>query len=156
MESIKTPLKVYIASLVFFGISAASVFLVASIPEGEEGLTTAGMLVGILFWTGIVLGVITFLISWLLVKRDSKYLLFKKSVKPGAISFGKTKQGIIVDCGFVIFLILTILGNVVIAFPDVIMMFCVFLMLYTFYLHFMLNGKVYRYITKIINKGERK
>lgn len=149
--------KLFRISMFCFLISSITVFFVGLIPEGTKGLSQAGMVIGILFWLGILLGILFFVLSWRRVKDDDEYEKLRSNTKPGYISFGKTKYGIITDCLVLVFLIVTILGNTAVHFPDVVMMFCLFILIYSFCLRFLMNGRVYRYISnhKQGREGER-
>lgn len=153
----KSSRKLFLISMFGFLISSASVFAVALIPENEKGLSRAGMMTGILFWMGIFWGVLFFALSWNAVRNDGEYQKLKRKMKPGCISFGKTRGGLIADCLALLFLIIVIVGNLVIQFPDIIMMFCIFIWIYSFCLHFMLNGRVYRYLSNYqqVKEGEK-
>lgn len=153
----KNSRKLFLISMFGFLISSASVFAVALIPANEKGLSKAGMMTGILFWVGILLGVLFFTLSWNAVRNNGEYQKLKRKMKPGCISFGKTRGGFIADCLTVLFLIIVIVGNLVIQFPDIAMMFCIFIWLYSFCLHFLLNGRVYRYLSNYqrVKEGEK-
>lgn len=153
----KSGRKLFLISMFGFLLSSASVFLVILIPEGEKGLTQAGMATGILFWIGMFLGILFFVLSWKLIKNDEQYLKTKGDRKPGYISFGKTKGGLIADGLTLLFLVITILGNTAVHFPELVMVVSMFILIYSFYLRFLLNGRVYRYISNCqrVKEGER-
>lgn len=148
----KARILFYISAFGFL-ISSATVFLSAAIPNAEGEISFLSNLTGALFWLGALLGCSCFIMSWNAVKEDKKYVKVKKDTKPGAVSFASTGYGKLADCLVAVFLILLIAG-IFMKFSDIVMMFCFFVLLYSFYLHFLLNGRVYRYLFTREKEGE--
>lgn len=135
-------------SMCWFFLSACTVFLTVIIPENAKGISSEGIIIGITFWTGILFGILFYILSLQKLRRLEEYKKIKENYKPAWCSIGKTLYGAIADGIFVISLLLTVLGNTVWMFPNIIMMFCMFFLIYSFCLRFIFNGRVYRYISK--------
>lgn len=140
---------------VFFGFSVAGFVLsslsILCIPL-YDGMSDSNSflnayLVGVLFWVGLVAGVLTFICAWKSVKDEDEYQSIKKRTHPGAVSFFKTSCSIISDAVFICIFIVIILGIFVLKFPEIISLVLIFVFLITFCLHFLLNGRVFRYLS---------
>lgn len=132
-------------SAISFLIASATVFLTAAIPDAGGEYSLFSNLTGILFWLGMLLGVLCFCLIWIRIKKDKHYIRLKKSTRPGAVSFAATRAGMAADCLTAVFFVLLPIGFFL-KLPDAVTMFFFFIFLYSFCLHFLLNGRVCRYL----------
>lgn len=144
--------KLFYVSLCGYILSALSVF-VLPLSGGEEtkGITLGTAMVGIIFWLGIAIGCLGFFVCWKYTSRDKAYCNIRKSIKPAYLNFFRDRQSIILDSGLVLLWTLILVGNYRKVFPDVVMLMLMFAGLLTFYLHFLLNGRVFRYLFQTKN-----
>ncbi|MBS6194852.1 MAG: hypothetical protein KH828_04660 [Clostridiales bacterium] len=144
------------ASAAAYLLPALSVFLLPiSRKQDSSGLTTAGYLTGAVFWTGILLGVVFFSVSWRKVRVNHDYQKWKKKRNPGVAAFFRTRGGIIADSCFILSFSALILSDYILGLPTVVVLVFMSLTLYSFCLHFLLNGRVYRYLLTLKKKKER-
>ncbi len=146
--------KLFYTSLLGYLLAACSVWLVPlmSLLEDESSLVSA--LVGCLFWLGILVGSILFCMAWSKVKKEAAYQKIKSTQKPGCLGFFRNQKAAINDIILLVSWILVIVSNTFLTFPDILVLLCMFVALYTLFLHFLLNGRVYSYISK--NNGNKK
>ena len=150
----KAKLMLYV-SIVGFLISALSVFLVP-FSTGENALQdTVGVVAGILFWLGILIGIAFYLIVWVQI-RNGEYQVLKKKFRPACITFFTKPIALITDAAFLVALAVTIVGNTLVVFGEIVQLILMAVLLFTFFVHFILNGKVYRYLTKDYQREEKK
>lgn len=148
--------RLFLISLVAFLSSACSVWLVPFIKDRDDGtISLISIIIGIIFWIGLLVGIIFFIITWIKVKNDGDYQMLKKKKKPGYISFFTNRFAMIADGLLIISCVVTIVGSYFIRMPAGILIPVLFLALYSLYLHFLLNGRVYSYIS-IKKKKEKK
>lgn len=147
--------KTFLISILSFLLSAVSVFLLPMVKGKEDGsLTSIEILIGSLFWLGIILGVFLFYLTWRFIRNDSQYIELKKEHKPAVWAFFSTRFGRIVDIAFLLSVFLVVVSNITKSMPDLVVLISMFFMLYSFCLHFMLNGRVYKYLFLIRKKKE--
>lgn len=145
--SVRKMRKCYGCSLMFFVLSAATIFLIPfSRKAGSFELSIGGYILGIFFWLGILLGILSFGMILSQLKKDPEYQKWVKGVPMGAIAFFKSKAGRIADICFGIFVLLLILLEWIMIVPDFLELILMFLILVSFYFHFLVNGRVYRYL----------
>lgn len=139
--------KLFCVSLCGYVLSALSVFVLPlSAGEEAEGITLGAAMVGILFWLGVAIGCLGFFSCWKYICKDKEYYNIRKNIKPAYLNFFRDRQSIIWDSGLVLLWALILVGNHRKVFPDVVMLILMFAGLLTFYLHFLLNGRVFRYL----------
>ena len=139
--------KCYACSLLFFVLSAVTVFLIPfSRKAGSFELSIGGYVLGVFFWLGILLGILSFGMTLSQLKKDPEYQKWAKGVPVGAIAFCKSKAGKISDICFGIFVLALILMEWFMIVPDFVELIFMFLILVSFYFHFLTNGRVYRYL----------
>lgn len=128
-----------------FLLSAVSVFMIPLAASEEGKPSKAGIAVGSLFWIGVFLGIIFYLIAWLCVREARGYRRLREKTRPGCICFCKTKPALVTDLLFIPMAAITIIGSCIRNVPEPLMLAGMSLMLLTFFWHFVLNGRVYRY-----------
>lgn len=144
-----TKRKLFLMSIIGYLIASGSVFfLPLTMSKNTERLSPFSIVIGIMFWGGIFVGILFFVMCWNQVKRDNGYLQIKKYSKPGYLSFFANKYSVITDAVWTAALIVIILEHFLTWIPDVIVIFSMFFLIITGCLHFMLNGRVYRYLLK--------
>lgn len=142
----KTGKKLLIGSVIGYFVCGASALLLPWAIGSDNQLTIAGFITGILFWAGFIVGTVLFLASWLKTRQEQAYKKSKNNGRPGCISFFKSVPAAVADVVFAAALILTIAGNFVTAFPYMVNVIVIFLLIFTLSLHCILNGRVYRYL----------
>lgn len=142
--------KKILLSTVCFGISACSfLFIPLSDFNGTKAQLYFAYLVGILFWLGLILGL---LITFRLGNKRKK-IGFKMYKFPGVLCFFKNKKSKVCDMIMLIsFIILIILQRVFGIYYWISIIF-LSITLFLVYLHSILNGNNYAYI---IQRGVKK
>lgn len=136
----------------FFLISVGLLFLPLC-GTGETGWQKAsGILVGILFWIGILAGGI----SYFLMYQKYKDILVKRLPRgrlPYCLRIWGNPAAMLVDLLFLIGLAGTIYCNVTLAADRILDFLALFLMVTSFYLHFLVTGRVFLYLAQKKKKG---
>lgn len=141
--------RLFLAALIGFLLSACSVWLIPLVMNKEDGtISFFNIIIGIIFWIGILVGIAFFVITWMKVKEDVGYREVKETLKPGYVRFFANRYATIADCLMIISWLVTIIGSFFIRIPAEVLVPVLFFALYSLYLHFMLNGRVYSYISK--------
>lgn len=139
--------KQFFISCLCFSMISISVLLLPLAGEGENNLQVyIGYAVGILFWLGLLAGIVTYLRLYRQNKKFIKEKVGKKS-RPSCINFFRNKYAAVTDIVLCTSFVVMILGSIFIEFPvgvDVIV-FCLFIT--STYLHFLLNGNVFYIIS---------
>ena len=134
-------------SIIGYLIASSSVFfLPLTMSKNSEHLSPFSIVIGIMFWEGIFVGILFFVLCWRKVKRDNGYLQIRKDSKPGYLSFFANRYSFIADTVLIAALIVITLEHFLTWIPDIIVMFSMFFLIITGCLHFMLSGRVYRYL----------
>ena len=140
-------------SCVLFGISSFSILLsIIGDYKGDSIAVLFAILTGILFWSGLILGVV----SILLVNQHRKRFEKRKSInyrkkqhRVGAISFFNNKPAAIADIALVVLLIIILAAMFIpVISQNITIIFLAFLLL-SVYMHCMLNGVNFIYIKSI-------
>lgn len=124
-------------------------FLLMPIDFAAKGLQIINLLIGIIFWVFLALGIITQCVlghlrkKWFLKNRIRR---FKFSNKIGLISFAKNMQACIADGIFVISLIGLVISVVATSGIGYACYIFMALLVFSFCMHCILNGKIYYYI----------
>ena len=135
--------------------NALSVLLVPfTVIENSSAMTYMGYVLGALFWTFLLFGILCFWLCWNIVHQSNIYQEWKQKKVPGILGFFRTKVARVIDPLWLIVLAVSIWGNISAAIPQVVTLLAMSLTLFTFYLHMICNGRVYRYMT--LNNNERK
>lgn len=134
----------FIMTAAFFGISAVSVLLTPYSVMDNGNLRPAGYAAGILFWAGLILGAVTYL---LLCREYKKMDIVEQMPENKLLRYVcSNPAAIAADVLLVTSLIMTVYASVNIRFNQTAAMVFLFLMVMSVYAHFLLNGKVFRYI----------
>lgn len=129
-----------------FLISSA-VILFLPIVDREKHPAIA-VLAGGIFWVGLLWGIFLYYLSYLKIQKSKSYQTLKSTERIGALAPGTTKEGMIADIAFVPGLLISILGTYVFSIPDPVMLVCMWITMVSFYGHFVLNGRVYKFLHK--------
>lgn len=139
---------IFYISIFLFAIMAFSFTLLAFEKDGGNHTFLISNISGVMFWVGLIIGCTMQII---LIKKYRKAISRNKrhkSEKIGLISFFKNKIAIIFDILFII----SIIGFIVeIVFTDMTPYICYItlsLLIFSFIMHCILNGKIFRYIFK--------
>lgn len=142
-------------SILGFFVSALTVVLLPYTGGGSENtMSFIDVLVGALFWIGIIVGIVFYTWVWLIVRKDIQFHKVKLMMKPAFQNFGSNTEAMITDIIFLVAVAGVIVSIFVPNMPDILILTCLFFMIYNFCMHFVLNGRVYKYVFK--RKRERK
>ena len=140
--------KWLLVSCLCFAGNALSILLEPfTIIENSSAITFEGYVLGALFWIFLLLGCICFWLCWNIVHQSNIYQEWKQKKVPGVLGLFRTKAARVIDPVWFITLMISIWGNVVPEAPRLITLPAMSLTLFTFYLHMIGNGRVYRYMT---------
>lgn len=146
MREKRTAGKLLAVSIGGYFLCGASVLLLPlAFSEGNE-MNAAGYALGILFWLGLAAGSIFFIQAWLKVKDSNEYMTTKGKTRPGCMSFFRTKAAAAADCICIAALAVTIAGNYTTAVPYMVTLAAMFLLIFSFCLRLILNGRVWGYV----------
>ena len=135
-------------SIFLFAIMSA-VFLI--LPLGNElpnGTSSISIITGVLFWGGFIMGCVMQFVLMIQYRKLVGIGKGQKTEKMGLISFFKNKIATIFDLLFVISLISLIVEKI---WTDMTLYVCfvsLSLLIFSFIMHCILNGKIFRYIFK--------
>ena len=120
--------------------------------SGDEGIKKAvGYLIGVLFWLGIAGG--CFLYFWLYRKEHKKLKqVIPRGRIPSGLRFFSNQFAAISDGILIVTLCLNIYCIRTLGINQILELAALFLFTTSVYLHFLLNGRVFQYITQ--NKGK--
>lgn len=142
-----TKKMLFLMSVIGYLIASSSVFFLPITMSKNDGrLSLVSIVIGIMFWGGIVVGILFFVLCWKKVKKDNGYLQIRKGSKPDYLSFFSNRYSSITDTILITALIVIILEHFLTWIPDIIVIFSMFFLISTGCLHFMLSGRVYRYL----------
>lgn len=140
----------FLSSIISCLISSISVFF---IPFGSTK-NIISIILGLVFWVGILFSYACFMIVWFNVKTCQNYQKIKIKYKPGYRTFFTKPIAFVSDCVFILALLLVIFGNTVVRLNEPMQLFLMFGLLFTFHIHFMFNGRVYRYLFLVNERKE--
>lgn len=140
-------LKYMRLSLLCFGLHACSLFLEPFAINGENEMTTAGYALGGIFWASLLAGTVLFEICRRNLSGDAGYREWKQKKVSGIFGFFRTKAARIVDPILLLATVITIVSNLTGNILEGLLLVVLAVMVFTFYLHMMVNGRVYRYMT---------
>lgn len=136
-----------ISCMCFAGNALSILLEPLTIVENSSALTPMGYVLGALFWMFLFLGCVCFWLCWNILHQSNIYQEWKQKKLPGVLGLFRTKTARVIDPIWIFTLILSIWGNVVPEVPRLITLSAMSLTLFTFYLHMIVNGRVYRYMT---------
>ena len=129
-------------SVFCFAVSACSVLLIRVSSFGEDPVLKAlAYLVGILFWGGLISG----LIITARLSRSRPAGFSPSDKRPGVLRFFSSKEAKICDTVFIVFVILFLISRTIAGFDHPITLILLCAALFSGYLHSILNGKNYAY-----------
>lgn len=137
-----------------FGISALSVLLLPFTQDKEQELTTAGYAMGILFWAGMIAGIIGYIILRKQVRQmpDQEQHKNRHVIRNYIFS---NRLAAIADSVMIVSFIATIYYAVRVTANQTIALVFMFLMVAGVYAHFLLNGRIFRCLYQNQLKEER-
>ncbi|WP_346911245.1 hypothetical protein [Faecalicatena orotica] len=135
--------KAFMLVYIQFLISAASVWMVLVAFDSEGNMNPLGYAAGVLFWLGILGGVISYIIFF---RRTFR--------KPNVLKFFSNKPAVIADIVFIISLAATIFLVCTNSANQIAAVMFVFLLVLSLYSHFLLNGKIFTAILIENKKGK--
>lgn len=135
-----------------FALTSLAILIMPFTASSETGMQQGlGYAAGILFWAGLVSGIITFIA---VNRKNRKYLYVY--IETGRVlrrmRFFSTKAAWIVDSILIISLTGLIVGNVIRNFPATLDFIFLFLLVTTMYLHFLVNSNMF-YLIEHLKKG---
>lgn len=146
----KTSNLLFRLSVLFFFISSFSVIFTF---WGDYNGTTMNyifaLMTGILFWGGLILGIIFIALVNSKRKEYEKRNNISNKKKVGAFSFFSNKPAFISDVLMILFFVLTLLFLFVPFFSKSIALINISIFLFALYCHCMFNGRNYIYIKNI-------
>lgn len=147
ISNYKTILK---TNIICFAISSFSFSLIPfSNFKGSTGEMVRAYMVGVLFWSGLLSGIVlTLMLGFIRKKSDPK-----QRGKPGIISFFKNQKAKYCDLIMIAIIILWLILCLVLGTRHMISMICMSLSAFSLCLHAILNGKNYTFACR---KGVRK
>lgn len=97
---------------------------------------------------GLLWGIFLYILSCQKIKNLKSYQNYRSVERIGALAPGSTKEGLIADLAFIPGFLVIILGTYVFNIPDPVMLVCMWITMVSFYGHFVLNGRVYKFLHK--------
>ena len=97
---------------------------------------------------GLLGGIFLYILSYQKIRNLKSYQNYRSVERIGALAPGSTKEGVMTDIAFIPGLLVIILGTCVFPIPDPIMLVCMWITMVSFYGHFVLNGRVYKFLHK--------
>lgn len=97
---------------------------------------------------GLLWGIFLYILSYQKIRNLKSYQTYRSVERIGALAPGSTKEGVMTDIAFIPGLLVIILGTCVFPIPDPIMLVCMWITMVSFYGHFVLNGRVYKFLHK--------
>ena len=131
-----------------FLISSLSVLLlIIPVTIPTEGLPLTYTVCGIVFWAGLAIGILLWLILYLKVRKQSGYAVVKKHIhRPGIANIFSNKSAKAWDCIMILSLAGVIAGTIFFPYASFLNSIFICIFLFSFHLHYLYNGKVYAYI----------
>lgn len=145
--------KWYCTSVIGYFISSIPVFLIPFSTGSDTWNNVIGVLAGLLFWLGLLIGTGTYGIIWKHM-RVGQYDIKVRKYKPACITFFTKPIAFVSDIVLISAGVLLILGNTVFEFKNVIYLFFMFAFIFTFLIHFLFNGKIFKYVFLDYKRGE--
>jgi len=142
--------KMILFSLISFAASSFSFMLIPfSDFRGTVLQKSTAYAVGILFWAGFIIGLIITVRLGRIRKKDSD----KNYRLPGALCFFKNKNAVKSDIAMIISVILLIVFQKLLGTHHIVSVILLSVTIFAVYIHSILNGNNYAYITR---KGVKK
>ena len=145
MEKKKVTGRLFSLSIAGCFISAVSIWLILVSESATEAAGTVSYVSGILFWAGLAAGIFFWVMAFRKCRQTEEYKKIQTSSRPGFISFFTDKAAMAADVLLAISLVITVL-SVFIRMNYILSLGSLFVLLFTFHLHYLLNGRVYKYL----------
>ena len=133
-------------SIVCFGLHACSIFLEPFAVNSENKVAAGGYILGVLFWVTLLAGAVLFGVCREIISKTAGYQEWKQKKIIGVFGFFRTPPARIMDPILLVSFALTIVGNLTGSIPEGVLLVVMAIMLFTFYLHMIVNGRIYRYM----------
>lgn len=146
MEKLKNIKILFAVVSVFFGISGFSVLLTPYSVMDNGKLAPAGYAAGILFWAGMILGIMAYVLLYREYKKTG--ITEAKPAHKLLRYVCSNPAATVADVLLAAALVMMVYVSVNIRFSQTVAMISLFLLVISIYAHFLLNGKVFRYIYK--------
>lgn len=128
-----------IISIAGFLLMSCSFLLMPSV-DNSNGVSTFGMIVGLLFWIGLLTGIVMQIVAVGMSKgKRGKYRI-------GLFSFMKNIYGMIADIMVVVSIVVFIIGMIITHKSGYICYVAIALFTFSISMHCVCNGRVFRYI----------
>ena len=137
------------ANCLLLGVSVGG-FAVLAISFLLMPIEKLGFIPGILFWGGLLIGVVLQIV--LGARRNSlfkKYNVKRKTmqkVRNGLLSFGSNKPALIADCCLIASVIASILTFILTKGTGLVCYVCISVLVFSFSMHCILNGRIYVFV----------
>lgn len=145
MERKKRTKVLFILSAAAYFISAASIWLIPMSDRAGESTGAGSYITGILFWAGLLLGVLFWALAYGKCRASEGYKKIRAKSRPGFIAFFSNKPAIAADALLALSLVLTVV-SVFVRINYILSLCSLFILLFTFHMHYLFNGRVYKYI----------
>lgn len=142
-------------SIVCFGLHACSIFLEPFAVNSENKMAAGGYILGVLFWVTLLAGAVLF--GACLGNHFQNFWLSGVETKESywCVWFFRHRRARIMDPILLVSFALTIVGNLTRSIPEGVLLAVMAIMLFTFYLYMIVNGRVYRYMTMSERKEKK-
>ena len=151
----KNPLPGYIMAIAGFTACAVTPFILPVGLHTRENYNTLSTIAGVLFWAGLLVGILGCQVASGAVRSDPVYKKGKSHMRSCLTTFGSSLPALIDLVVFIIGLVITLTGYVV-HLPGALSKLALFLTIWTFLMHFVLDGRPWRYMVHRMSKGLKK
>ncbi len=155
MQQVKRGRILFKAAVIAYSISSASILLLPFSGNDGEGLSAMGYIIGILFWAGLLAGVGCWSAAYMGCRQKKGMQTAINTEKTGMICFFQNRQAVIADIVLIVS-VAAMIGSMVISFGMWLNLITMFLLLYSFHLHYLFNGRLYKFLFKKRRRRERK
>lgn len=155
MQQVKRGRVLFKVAVAAYGISSGSILFLPFSGNGSDSLTAVGYLIGILFWAGLIAGSGCWIAAYIGCRQKKGMQTAIASERVGMLCFFQNRQAMIADVVLAISLI-AMICNMIIGFNVWVSLLIIFLLLYSFHLHYLFNGRLYKFLFKKRRRRERK
>ena len=145
--------KGFAGVLAAFAVSALSPVLIPFALDGDGNLNGAGYAAGVMFWLGMIAGIIGYILLYSQYKKKRTEKTKRKL--PSPLRFFSNRPAQVMDAVLIIGLIGTIYCIVNVTADQIVAAAFLLLALAGIYAHFLLNGNVYQYIRNYKPKNKK-
>lgn len=140
--------KHFIISVIFFSLISVSILLTLfHTLDDTQTLTFVGIIVGLMFWIGLLGGCVSYGILWKKYKKKIVAELPQGKI-PTFLRFFCNPFAAINDSIFILSLVLAIYCGMQIKVNTALEFISMLLFITSLYMHFLLTGRVFQYIAK--------